>query len=110
MKILLDANISWKLVQPLNSIYSKCDHVDLIGLKVPSNDIEIWNYALENENIIITKDNDFLEILEVNGFPPKIVLLKTGNNSSKALLELLKKIKPMIEDLEKDKYGLLEIA
>jgi predicted nuclease of predicted toxin-antitoxin system len=34
------------------------------------------------------------------GFPPKIVLLKIGNNSSKALSELLINIKPMIEDLE----------
>jgi hypothetical protein len=47
--------------------------------------------------------------LEIRGFPPKIVLLKTGNNSSKALAELLINIKPMIEDLENNNYGLLEI-
>ena len=110
MKILLDANISWKLVNALKPIFGGCAHVDLIGLNVPAVDIEIWNYALENEYIIITKDNDFLDLLELKGFPPKIVLLKTGNNSSRALLELLKKIKPMIEDLEKNEYGLLEIV
>ena len=110
MKILLDANISRKLVNTLKPIFGECAHVDLIGLNVPVVDIEIWNYALENEYIIITKDNDFTDLLELKGFPPKIVLLKTGNNSSKALLELLKKIKPMIEDLEKNEYGLLEIV
>ena len=110
MKILLDANISWKLVNTLKSIFGECAHVDLIGLNVPAVDIEIWNYALENKYTIITKDNDFIDLLELKGFPPKIVLLKTGNNSSRALLELLKKIKPMIEDLEKNEYGLLEIV
>ena len=110
MKILLDANISRKLVNTLKPIFSECAHVDLIGLNVPVVDIEIWNYALKHEYIIITKDNDFTDLLELKGFPPKIVLLKTGNNSSKALLELLKKIKPMIEDLEKNEYGLLEIV
>jgi hypothetical protein len=36
--------------------------------------------------------------------------LKTGNNSSQALMELLENIKPMIEDLERNNYGLLEIV
>ena len=83
--------------------------MDLIGRDVPVKDIDIWNYALENGYIIITKDNDFVDLLEMKGFPPKIVLLKTGNNSSKALFELLINIKPMIEDLKNSNYGLLEI-
>lgn len=94
----------------MKSTYGECAHVDFIGLNVPVNDIEIWNYALENEYIIVTKDSDFLDLLEIKGFPPKIVLLKTGNNSSRALLELLKKISPLVEDLEKSEYGLLEVV
>ena len=110
MKILLDANISWKLANTLKAIFEDCAHVDLVGLSVPASDIDIWNYAFKNKYIIITKDNDFLDLLELKGFPPKIVLLKTGNNSSRALFELLQKIKPMIEDLENGEYGLLEIV
>jgi predicted nuclease of predicted toxin-antitoxin system len=110
MKILLDANISWKLVNSLKSIFGDCAHVDFIGLKVPAEDIDIWNYAQDNGYIIITKDNDFADLLELNGYPPKVVLLKTGNNNSHALMELLINIKPMIEDLEINNYGLLEIV
>ena len=110
MKILLDANISWKLVDILKPIFGECAHVDLIGLKIPAEDIDIWKYALNNGFIIITKDNDFLDLLDIKGFPPKVVLLKTGNNSRQALEELLKSIKPMIEDLEKNEYGILEIV
>ena len=110
MKILLDANISWKLINKLKPVFGECAHVDLIGLDVPAKDIDIWKYASDNDYIIITKDNDFADLLELYGFPPKIVLLKTGNNSSQALKELLEKIKPMVEDLEKNDYGLLEIV
>ena len=110
MKILLDANISWKLVNKLKPIFGECVHVDLLGMNVPAEDIDIWNYAENNGFIIITKDNDFIDLLELNGFPPKVVLLRTGNNRSQSLLELLIKIKLMIEDLEKNNYGLLEIV
>ncbi|MDR0614052.1 MAG: DUF5615 family PIN-like protein [Dysgonamonadaceae bacterium] len=55
MKILLDANISWKLINILSPIYEECDHVDLTGLNVPANDIDIWNYALANGYIYFTR-------------------------------------------------------
>ena len=109
MKLLLDANISWKLVHILKPVFGECKHVDSIGLPVPVEDNHIWNYALKNEYIIITKDNDFLDLLELKGFPPKIVLLKTGNNSSTALADLLIKAKSQIEDMENNEFGLLEM-
>jgi predicted nuclease of predicted toxin-antitoxin system len=109
MKILLDANISWKLVNKLKPIFGECAHVDLIGLNVPANDIDIWNYALKNGYIIITKDTDFVDLMEIKGFPPKVVLLRTGNNSSQALMELIMNSKSMIEDLEENNFGILEI-
>ena len=109
MKILLDANISWKLVSVLKPIFGECAHVDLVGLNVPAKDIDIWDYALNNGFIIVTKDDDFVDLLELNGFPPKVVLLKIGNNSTQMLMDLLMNIKPKVEDLEKSSYGLLEV-
>ena len=47
MKILFDANISWKLLNKLNPISGECAHVDYIGLDVPAEDKDIWNYANE---------------------------------------------------------------
>ena len=49
MKILLDANISWKLEKKLKFIYNECVHVDHIGLEVPASDKTIWEYALKND-------------------------------------------------------------
>ena len=109
MKILLDANISYKLVDVLKPVFGECEHIDFTELNIPASDIDIWNYALDNGYTIITKDNDFSVLLELNGFPPKVVLLKIGNNSKQALANLLINIKPLIEDLEKNNYGLLEV-
>ena len=67
MKLLLDANISWRLVPKLKPHFEGCLHADHIN-PAPATDISIWNFALENELIIVTNDDDFLNLLNVKGF------------------------------------------
>ena len=82
MRLLLDANISWRLTDKLKIHFDECKHVDQVGLSVPASDTEIWEYALENNMVIVTNDEDFLNFVNLKGFPPKVVLLKTGNQSN----------------------------
>jgi predicted nuclease of predicted toxin-antitoxin system len=110
MKLLFDANISRRLTAKLLTHFEDCLHVDYIGLPIPAKDKEIWEYALKNSLIIVTNDNDFLNLVNIKGFPPKVVLLRTGNQSNNFIEQLLIKHKPDIEDLYKSvEYGLLEI-
>jgi len=110
MKLLLDANISWRLVAKLQTHFNDCFHVDHLGLTVPATDVEIWNHALSNNLIIVTNDDDFLNLANVNGFPPKVVLLRTGNQSNSYIEELLIKHKADIDALyQSADYGFLEI-
>ena len=110
MKLLLDANISWRLIAKLNPHFEECLHVDNIGLTVPAKDVEIWNYAQANDCIIVTNDDDFLNLANTKGFPPKVVLLRTGNQSNNFLGDLLIKHQKDIEDLfSSEEYGFLEI-
>lgn len=110
MKLLLDANVSWRLAARLKSHFEKCLHVDYTGLNIPAQDIEIWNYALNNNLIIITNDEDFLNLVNLKGFPPKIILLKTGNQSNSYIEALLIKHKADIQSLhQSDDYGILEL-
>ena len=110
MKLLFDANISWRLVDKLQDHFKDCFHVDHIGLFVPAKDIEIWNYALINDLIIVTNDDDFLNLANQKGFPPKVILLRTGNQSSDYLTTLLIKHITDIGDLyNSSEYGFLEI-
>ncbi len=89
MKLLLDANISWRLTEKLKRHFTDCFHVDNIGLKVPVSDIEIWNYAATEDLVIVTNDEDFLNLSNTKGFPPKIILLRTGNQSTSYIEQLL---------------------
>jgi len=110
MKLLLDANISWRLSAKLKLHFEDCVHVDHIGLNIPVTDTGIWNYALYNNLIIVTNDEDFLNFSNIKGFPPKIVLLRTGNQSNNFIESLLLKHKPDILSLNRSKdYGVLEL-
>jgi predicted nuclease of predicted toxin-antitoxin system len=53
MKLLLDANVSWRLTAGLKLHFEDCIHVDYTGLNTPAKDIDIWNYALTNDLIIL---------------------------------------------------------
>jgi predicted nuclease of predicted toxin-antitoxin system len=109
MRLLLDANLSWRLTTALAASFGDCAHVDYIDIGVPAKDIEIWNFARKNNYIIVTQDSDFCNLLAIHGFPPKVVLLKKGNTNRKAVLSLLLTCQSFIEDLDNNDYGLLEI-
>jgi predicted nuclease of predicted toxin-antitoxin system len=109
MKLLLDANVSWRLTTVLSEHFGECVHVNKTELSKPAKDTEIWNYAAANGYTIITQDSDFLNFFETKGFPPKIILLRVGNIDRKTAEKILLQAKSSIVDLENSDYGLLEI-
>jgi len=110
MKLLLDANISWRPSDKLKIHFGDCFHVDHIGLAIPAKDTEIWNFEATNELTIITNDDDFLNLANVKGCPPKVILLRTGNQSNLFIEELLVKHKDEIcEFCQAEENGVLEI-
>ena len=110
MKLLLDANIFHRLITKLQLYFDDRFHVDDIGISIPPKDIEIWKFALDKNLLIVTNDNDFLNLAEVKGFPPKVVLLRTGNQSNNFIESILIKHKADIFLLHQStKYGILEI-
>ena len=111
MKLLLDANVSWRLVSILQECFGDCVHVDDIAeLDFPAKDSKIWQYAKDNGYTIVTRDNDFNNLLAIKGFPPKIIFLRTGNCSRKFTANLLIGYRDAIEKLlHSDECGLLEI-
>jgi len=110
MTLLIDANISWRLVKLLNQNNFICIHAEQTGLPVPAADLEIWGYAKTHNYIIVTNDGDFQNLSNLFGFPPKVVLLKTGQQRTNYLGETIIKHKQSIIDLYgSDEIGLLEI-
>ena len=110
MKLLLDANLSWRLVRKLADHFSEVFHVDHCDLPVPATDIAIWAWANERDAVIVTNDEDFLHLTLQKGFPPYVVLLRTGNQSTQYVANLLIQKRTDIEQLRKSQnHGLLEI-
>jgi len=110
VKLLIDANLSWRLVSLLKADFSETEHISNIGLGESPSDTNIWNYAQQNGFCILTNDEDFYLLAMNKGFPPKIVLLRTGNQSTKYIAEILSKHKVEIMDfIIHEEYGVLEI-
>jgi predicted nuclease of predicted toxin-antitoxin system len=53
-----------------------------------SSDTEIFEFAKEKNAIVITKDDDFLDLNIRFGSPPKIIWLTCGNTTKSRLKEI----------------------
>ena len=110
MKILIDANISWRIIRLLDGIFSEIQHVNFTDLEPPAKDISIWEYALQNEYTILTSDEDFLDFISFKGFPPKLILLRVGNIKTLELSKIIMNHQQDIIDFILDEStGILEI-
>lgn len=90
MKLFVDNNLSYKLIEPLQIPFPGTQHIrDL--LTVQTDDLQIWNHAKSYGFTILTKDNDFDERSQLEGCPPKIIHLICGNQTTKFILDLLLK-------------------
>ena len=110
MKLLLDANISWRLRTFVEENISDCAHVNKTELPRPAKDLDIWHFAKKHGYTIVTQDSDFLNFLETKGYPPKVILIKTGNINRVQMQTILLQAKSSILELHNtEEYGLLEI-
>jgi predicted nuclease of predicted toxin-antitoxin system len=90
MKLLFDQNLAPRLVRSLADIYPDSLHVRDTGM-AEATDKEVWEYAKQNDLIIVSKDNDFQQLSILFGSPPKVIWLRVGNCTVKQAEELLRK-------------------
>jgi len=88
MNLLFDQNISPRILKILPKQFSNCQQVRFAGLEDAS-DINIFQFAKENDLAVVTFDSDFVDLNAMYGTPPKIVYLNTGNLNTKNITELL---------------------
>ena len=89
VKLLLDQNVSHLLVRRLSSLYPGSTHVRSVGLH-ESEDSEVWQYALDNDLTIVTKDSDFHVRSILDGHPPKVIWITRGNCSTDEIESILR--------------------
>jgi predicted nuclease of predicted toxin-antitoxin system len=109
MKLLLDENLSRRLVPFLQQTYPDSSQVVLLDLQAAT-DLEIWDFAKSQGYVVVTRDADFLDLSLLKGQPPKIVRLRTPNQGRAATLNLLLSKQLLIEQvLMKDNEAYVEI-
>lgn len=90
MKLHFDENLSPKLTNRLSDIFPNSLHVRDVGLKA-SDDPLVWDYAKNNDFMIVSKDTDMHDLSLVFGNPPKVIWLRLGNCSTSQVENLLRK-------------------
>ncbi|MDZ7751515.1 MAG: DUF5615 family PIN-like protein [Gammaproteobacteria bacterium] len=88
MKLLLDENLSFRMLEQLEPAYPGSTQVRAVGMD-HSDDITIWRYAKVNGFTLVTKDSDFHEFTVLHGCPPKVIWLKCGNKPNWYITALL---------------------
>lgn len=89
MKLLLDENLSTRILSEVLDLYPDSSHVGLLGLSQTSDSI-IWEQAKEGSFCIVSKDSDFQQRSLLFGAPPKVILLKLGNCSTQKIVAVLR--------------------
>jgi len=95
MKLLLDENLSHRLVALLQDAYPGTQHVAHVGLQ-GATDAVIWGFAL------VSKDDDFRQLSLLRGAPPKVVVLAIGNGGNAQALALLTDNRARVAAFEAD--------
>ena len=109
MNLLLDENLSPRLLPRLASLFPGLIHVRDVGLKQAS-DEAIWDWAKRNSHTIVTTDADFAAMSIERGHPPKVIHLEECDFPLRTIEELLRQNAVRISEFDKDSHaGLLAL-
>ncbi len=97
MKLLLDQNLSFRLVKKLNDVFPQTQQVQLLSLENAS-DRQIWDFARAEGYTIVTFDADFNDLATLYGHPPKIIWLRFGNTSTDNIMRIFMEKKQTITE------------
>ena len=109
MSLLLDENLSPRLLPRLSSLFPGLIHVRDVGLKQASDEV-IWDWAKRNGYTIITTDADFVALSQRLGWPPKVIHLEQCDSPFSVIEDLLRQNAVRISEFTKDlSAGLLRV-
>ena len=106
---MFDNNISHRVLPGIDKLFLNSTHVMLKNLDQVS-DLEVWEFAKENNYTIVTKDSDFNDLVIFKGTPPKVIWLKIGNCRVSDIEKILKTNEQTIKVfLNEEDSAILEI-
>ncbi len=102
MKIIFDMNLAPDWIEYLSSYGFDSLHWSSVG-NIRATDEEIFNWAKENNSVIITQDMDFSAILALsNAQKPSVILIRSKDSLpetiGKQIIEILSKFKTELQE------------
>lgn len=90
MKIWVDAQLSPAIAAWINRTFKdiEAESVRALGLR-DATDIEIFDEAKKADVVVMSKDDDFIQLIEQMGTPPKLIWVTCGNTSNARMREIL---------------------
>ena len=107
MKLLLDFNLSPKLLQLLSGLFPGTTHAQMTDLPAEAQDIVIWEYAKRENFSILTADRDFLTLANRFGQPPKVIRLESMNYRTRQAAVMLQRNSIRMAEFAKSDAGVL---
>jgi predicted nuclease of predicted toxin-antitoxin system len=109
MIIWIDAQFSPVIAVWLSSTFS-VEAIAVRDLQLrDAKDAEIFNAARLGNAVVMTKDSDFLLLLDRLGPPPQVIWVTCGNTSNARLKEILTAVFPKAIELLEAGEALVEI-
>ncbi len=109
MTIWIDAQMSPAIAAWISSNFGvNAVAIRDLGLR-DAEDKEIFEAARRENAIVMTKDNDFVLLLDRLGAPPQVIWVTCGNTSNVRLKEILTNTIPKALELLKSGEELVEI-
>jgi predicted nuclease of predicted toxin-antitoxin system len=87
--LLIDENLSPRLIRFLAETYPDVRHVSEVGLSRAS-DTDVWTYARTHGLTIVSKDSDFHQRSLIERHPPRVIWIRRGNCPTATIAEILK--------------------
>ncbi len=101
MKLLLDENLSDRIIPHIVDLFPGSAHVKHLSL-IQNPDGAIWTFAATNDFVIVSKDSDFRHRSVLLGHPPKVIFLRVGNCPTAFITQLLRANQSLIIEFGDD--------
>jgi predicted nuclease of predicted toxin-antitoxin system len=110
MKVLIDQNISHRIIPKLQGYFEQLTHIREVGL-MDSDDYQIFLYARQTQfDAILTLEEDFQHHILIHKAPPKVIWLRVGNCGTNYLAEVIvKNIADIEQFIHDEDFEIIEI-
>ena len=96
MRFLIDTNLPKALSHWINSKGHSSEHVLDLNLAQAKDNV-VWRRAQATDAVIVSKDEDFADLVRRSTEGPQVVWLRTGNGTRRDLLLFLEPLWNVIE-------------